>query len=67
MGKIKDVMKDVVQCSSRLMCCVMEESGVNLMADKIHTAEQRRILCTAYNNLKMWFKNWDNNYVTGYL
>ena len=40
--KVKAVMGDVVQCSTKLMRPVIQETTIHLMADKLHTAEQWR-------------------------
>ena len=62
-AKIKAVLGDAVYCSSRMLGRVMQETTIDLMADVVHTAEQRRIQWTTYNNIKMWFENWENDLV----
>jgi hypothetical protein len=38
---------------------VLQETVIDLVASKSFTIEQRRAAWTNYNNLKMWFRNWE--------
>ena len=57
--KIKSVLGNMITCSTKLLHHVLQETVIDLVASKSFTVEQRRMAWTNYNNLKMWFRNWE--------
>ena len=62
-AKINSVMgKDPSgKMSYKLLDRVLSATAVSLLATKGNNVEDRRIIWTTYNNLKMWFDNWTAN------
>ncbi|KAL7547200.1 hypothetical protein ACHAWF_012800 [Thalassiosira exigua] len=42
---------------------LIREIAIDLLAAKSKCDEERRILWTTYNNLKMWFQNWERDLI----
>ena len=56
-------MGTAVECLTKILARVLQETTFDLLADKVFTAKQRRIMWTTYNNLRMWFANWEHDLV----
>ena len=50
--------KDSINLSYKMLDRILAETAVELHSSKVNGVEERRILWTTYNNLKMWFGNW---------
>jgi len=57
-AKIKAVIGKTEICSFKLLDRIIKETALDFLASKSESVEQRRILWTSYNNLKMWFNSW---------
>ena len=55
------VGKEVKKACFKLLNRILQETVVELNADRINDFEQRRILWTSYNNMNMWFENWERD------
>ena len=55
------VGKEVKKMCFKLLNRILQETFVELNADRINDVEQRRILWTSYNNMNMWFENWERD------
>ena len=55
------VGKEVKKMCFKLLNRILQENVVELNADLINHVEQRRILWTSYNNMIMWFDNWERD------
>ena len=49
--------KDSMYLSYKMLDRILAETAVELHSSKVNGVEERRILWTTYNNLKMWFGN----------
>ena len=55
------VGKEVKNMYFKLLNRILQETVVELNTDRINDVEQRNILWPSYNNMNMWFENWERD------
>ncbi|KAL7546421.1 hypothetical protein ACHAWF_015054 [Thalassiosira exigua] len=61
MMRVNEVVGKVDSVSFCLFNRLIHETAIDLHAAKAKSGEERRIRWTTYNNLKMWFENWERD------
>ncbi len=60
---IAETMKIAVKSSEWLIKRLCRDTAMDLKADKVSFAEERRVRWTTFSNLQMWFNNWETTLI----
>ena len=60
---IAETMKIAVKSSEWLIKRLCRDTAMDIKADKVSFAEERRVRWTTFSNLQMWFNNWETTLI----
>ena len=60
---IAETMKIRVNSSAELIKRLCRDTAIDMKADRLSFAEERRVRWTAFSNLEMWFNNWEKTLI----